>query len=432
MKTLAQQVVTFPAAPGVYLFKDGQRRVLYVGKATNLRARVRSYLSGRDERGERIINMVALAHTVDFMKTDSVLEALILEANLIKKYQPKYNVDLKDDKSFSYFVITRAPKQGLVRGAAKEKFPRVLIMRGSELEKNRDIIQRQFGPYTSKRHMEVALGLIRRIFPFHSLKQATEKGCLDFQLGRCPGPYAGVITRTDYLKNIRGIRMILEGKKRGLVKKLEQEMKALSKAHEFEKAAVVRNKVFALQHIRDIALISNDELRVLSFRLRDLRIEAYDMSNISGKNAVGGMVVFRGSEPDKAQYRKFKIKTVAGNDDVAMMREVLVRRFGNDWPRPDLIILDGGQGHLNMGAQVLREFGLEIPMVAVAKGPTRKISNAELLISKQIPITKFSDGLKNLLQDKNFLKHITDEAHRFAIQYHRKVRKQSFILRVKA
>lgn len=419
---LLKLVATFPRTPGVYLFYDQKGKILYIGKATSLRNRVRSYFSGRDERGERIASMVSQIAKIETQKTDSVLEALILEANLIKKHQPKYNVDLKDGKSFAYFVITR------------QKFPRVLIVRESDLEKNKEIIKDQFGPYTSKKNMEVALGIIRKIFPFHSLKQETEKGCLDFQIGRCPGPYAKAITHTDYLKNIRGIKMILEGKKKNLVKKLEREMRESAKKHEFEKAAEIRNKVFALQHIRDIALISDDGLRVADYGLQELRIEAYDISNISGKQAVGSMVVFKNGESDKAQYRKFKIRTVKGSNDVGMMQEVLMRRFGNDWPKPNLVLLDGGQGHLNMGLAVLRSLKLDIPLVAVAKGPTRKISNSKFLtrlpdgqVSDQTPITKFSNEIKKVLDDKNLVKRIMDEAHRFAITYHKKIRRKEFI-----
>ena len=459
MSKIKEKLNKLPTEPGVYIFRDKAGKILYIGKATNLRSRVASYFRGTETRNHIEAMMPKVAY-IKFIQTDSVLEALILESNLIKKHQPKYNIDLKDDKSFSYFMVT------------KESFPKIIIVRATEIEnqisnskflisnkipnsksqikKIRDTkykipYTKIYGPYTSKKQMEIALKIIRKIFPFHSNKQETEKGCLDFQIGLCPGPYAGEISEKDYQKNIHGIRMILEGKKKSLVKKLEKEMQALAKKHEFEKAADLRNKVFALNHIHDIALISKDfEPKILNtkYEIQNTRIEAYDISNISGTNAVGSMVVFSGSEPDKKEYRKFKIKTISGSDDVSMMREVLLRRFKNDWPAstrgndrlstrgwpmPDLILLDGGIGHLNMFDKLVRDLGLAVPAIAVAKGPTRKISNFKFLISKQFPAAKFSNDLKNIMNNKNLLGLIIDEAHRFAVTYHRKLRRKNFL-----
>ncbi len=430
MSKMKIKIAKLPSDPGVYIFKDKAKNILYIGKATNLKSRVASYFRGAETRNHIEVMMPKVAD-IDFQKTDSVLEALILESNLIKKYQPKYNIELKDDKSFSYFVIT------------KEEFSRVLILRKTEIDfkklqtKNYKL-RTAFGPYTFKKQMEVALKIIRRIFPFHSNKQETEKGCLDFQLGLCPGPHAGAITLKDYQKNIHGIQMILEGKKKNLVKTLEKEMQLAAKNHEFEKAAEIRNKVFALNHIRDVALISKDfeiDLKTKKHKLKTIRIEAYDISNISGKNAVGSMVVFEGGQPNKSQYRKFKIRTVEGINDIGMMQEVLLRRFKNDWPMPHLILLDGGQGHLNMAEKLLRSLGIKVPIIAVAKGPTRKTSNFQFLISdlwlcpagKQFPITEFSNDFKKIADDRELLGRIIDEAHRFAIGYHRKMRKSEFL-----
>ncbi|MDP1620231.1 MAG: GIY-YIG nuclease family protein, partial [bacterium] len=376
-------------------------RIIYIGKATDLRSRVSSYFRALrelshhngdlvpEQQSRPIEMMIAQVVDIEVQETESVLEALILESNLIKKHQPKYNVKEKDDKSFSYFVIT------------KEEFPRVLILRKTDLEKNtknkiQDAKKSQisnikyqtshiFGPYTSKKQMEIALKIIRKIFPFHSNKQKTEKGCLDFQLGRCPGPYAGAIFKADYRKNIRGIKMILEGKKNNLLGKLGKEMQSLAENNEFEKAVGLRNKIFALKHIQDVALISSedDKLQIQNhtwpaggqesrINSKLFRVEAYDISNISGQQAVGSMIVFENGEPNKDEYRKFRIKTVEGANDVAMMAEVLLRRFKNAWRQPDLVLLDGGQGHLNMAQKLSHNLGLAIPLAAVAKGPTRK------------------------------------------------------------
>ncbi|MCK5084140.1 MAG: GIY-YIG nuclease family protein [Candidatus Pacebacteria bacterium] len=419
--SIQTQLKNLPQKPGVYIFRDKDKKILYIGKATSLKNRISSYFSGA--HNYRIEKMISRIEKIEIKKTDTVLEALILEANLIKKHQPKYNIKEKDDKSFSYFVIT------------KEEFSRILILRATELEKyqiSSDLnvpplkatlynvafkggsVAKVYGPYTSKKQMQIALKIIRKIFPFHSLKQKTEKGCLDFQIGLCPGPYAGKINKRDYQRNIRGIRMILEGKKKSLLKKMEKEMKEYSAKREFEKAGEMRNKIFALQHIQDIAFLQREE-SIVDDKLKNIRIEAFDISNISGAYAVGAMVVFKNYEPEKSGYRKFKIKSVRGVDDVAMMREVLERRFGNDWQKPDLIFLDGGKGHLAMAKRLLDSLGLKIPIVAVAKGPTRKKLDLYFANCRR-------DGdLSRLCNDENLIGRIMGEVHRFAISYHRKL-----------
>jgi len=405
MANLKKIVSKLPKSPGVYKFYDSGKQLIYIGKATSLRDRVRSYFNGaHDTKTEKLVSEIK---NIKFEKTDTVLEALILESNLIKKNQPKYNIREKDDKSFSYFLITK-----------NEDFSRVLIVRKTDLGKYPS--KKIFGPYLSKRQMEIALKIIRRIFPFHSIKQKTEQGCLDFQLGRCPGPYAGAISKKDYRKNIRGIEMILEGKKKSLVKKLEKEMKEHSKKHEFEKAAELRNKIFALRHIQDVALISNESIQLAPSHPCDFfRIEGYDISNVGGDFAVGSMVVFTSKKPDKSQYRKFKIKTVPGINDVGMIREVLTRRLKNDWPLPNLILIDGGKGHLNAAENILKEFKWDIPVAALAKGPTRK--------KMDLYYTKNAHQCFEIISDIVLLEKIRNEAHRFAIAYHRKRRRSEWL-----
>ena len=419
-KRLKEKLKKLPKVPGVYIFRDKSGKILYIGKATNLKSRVGSYFPGRGDR-HNVNAMMDQIHDLETEETDTVLEALILEANLIKKHDPKYNIDGKDDKSFSYFVITN------------EEFPRVLIFRESDFsnKKYREKIYTKakvYGPYTSKAQMLIALKIIRKIFPFHARSEKSEKGCLASQIGLCPGPYDGNITKTDYKKNIRGIRMILEGKKKRLLKTLEKEMKAYAKEENFEKAAEMRNKIFALTHIQDIALISqsDDNEAFKNSKLSKIRIEAYDISNISGEFAVGSMVVFRGGEEDKNEYRKFKIKTIKSADDTGMMREVLARRFKNSWRLPNLIILDGGRGHVNAVEKIIEEFDLSIPLVGVAKGPTRKIEDYKIVFSRKFPVTNshFSKEIRKILEDKKMIERITDEAHRFAISYHRKLREK--------
>ena len=421
----------------MYEFRDKQRKILYIGKATSLKDRVGSYfLKNAHMDRPNIEPMILQVADIKIHETDSVLEALILESNLIKKHQPKYNVMAKDDKSFAYAII------------AKEEYPRVLIVRETDIKKfqiskshqssafpfrepssrnsSKPSFSKSFGPYTSKRQLEIALKLIRRIFPYHSAKRATSQCCFDHQIGLCPGPYAGAISKKDYLKNIHGIEMILQGKKKNLLVELKKKMREYAKKNEFEKATEARNRIFALNHIRDVALIS-EEIKIpdTKYQIQNTRIEAYDISNIAGDYAVGSMVVFANGKPDKSQYRKFKIKTISGIDDVAMMREVLYRRFKNNWPKPDLLLLDGGKGHLNMAQSVLNDLNLDIPIIAVAKGPTRKISNFKFQISNQAQKLK-SKKLKNIFENKTLLANIANEAHRFAISYHKKLRSKNW------
>lgn len=418
MEKIREKLKKLPTEPGVYLFRDKSGKILYIGKATNLRSRTQSYFRGADSRGARIASMVSQMAEIDFILTDSVLEALILESNLIKKHQPKYNIQEKDDKSFSYFAITQ------------EKFPRVEIVRESDLNLNLRSKSYDpkavYGPYTSKKQMEIALKIIRRIFPFHSHKQWTEKGCLDFQIGLCPGPYAGAITPEAYRKNIQGIKMILRGRKKSLITVLEKEMKTAAQKQEFERATELRNKIFALKHIRDISLITQEmktDLMDTKNQTENIRIEAYDISNLSGKEAVGSMVVFTSDQPNKSQYRKFKIKTVAGVDDVGMLAEVLRRRFKNDWPQPELVLLDGGQGPVNMAEKMLRqELGLALVIAGVAKGPTRKKTELYFPSGEEI-----SSAVQKILADQKLIRQIMAEAHRFAIAYYRKLRRKNFI-----
>lgn len=407
---LTKKIKSLPSSPGVYIFKDKEGEILYVGKAVSLKDRVGSYFQGRSYWARPIEMFIGQVAEIETQKMDTVLEAFILEQGLIKKLQPKYNAMGKDDKSFCYVTVT------------KEDFPKFMLLRKTDLKKDKaedkkgTKYSKIYGPYISRRNIEISLKILRRIFPYHSKPQRTEKGCLDSQIGLCPGPYAGAISRVDYLKNIRGIRMILEGKKKNLISRMKKEMEASSHKDEFEKAAEIRNRIFSLQHIQDIALIADDKKSIADDMGKRIRIEGYDISNISGAYATGSMVVFDKSagelKPNKEEYRKFRIKTIKGANDVGAMEEVLLRRLKNNWPRPSLIILDGGAGHLNMARRVLRNFHLEIPLLAVAKGPERK--NLDLRSYGTVP--KIS---------KNLIEQVCDEAHRFAISYHRKLRRYS-------
>ncbi len=384
-----------------------------MGKATSLRDRVRQYFSGQDTRGERIERLVLESSDVEIVETDSVIEALLLEAELIKQYQPKYNIEGKDDKSFSYFVITY------------EEFARVLIMHKTDFDKEKfqtSIYKRGkiFGPYTSRDQMRIALKIIRKIFPFHNRAEKSEKGCLSYQIGLCPGPYADAITLEEYKKNMRNISFFLSGRKKKLLKNLNKEMKQWAKEEEFEKADKVKRQIFALEHIQDIALIKKEENKLL--QKTNTRIEAYDISHISGEHMVASMVVSIDGSIDTAKYRKFKVQSIEGINDVGAMREVLARRLNHldDWGAPDLIILDGGKGHINMADDLWQKLNIKIPVAAVAKGPTRK----KLDIYK----SELVDVSDELLKDKVLIENLREEAHRFAINYHKQLREKTDLL----
>ena len=390
-----------PENPGVYLFKKG-KGILYIGKATSLRDRVKSYFSNDliSTRGPLIVDMVFLADKIDYIETDSVLEALILEASLIKKYQPRYNTKEKDNKSYNYVVIT------------KEEFPRVLIERGRNLEKIQDLgfkIQEKFGPYTNGTQLKDALKIVRKIFPFRDkCKIGQQKPCFDYQLGLCPGVCIGFVSKKDYAKNIKNIELFFEGKKKQLIKKLEKDMDSFSKKQEFEKANEVKKTIFALNHIQDVALIKKEDTSDFSAYVPRLyRIEAYDIAHISGEANVGVMTVIENGRINKNEYRKFIIRDSKQND-IAGLEEILKRRLKHtEWTLPQIIVVDGGKAQINIARKVLSN--LQIKIVSVLKGKGHK---PKAILGDKNITEKYSN---NILLANN-------EAHRFAIKYHRQKR----------
>jgi excinuclease ABC subunit C len=405
----------FPETPGVYIMKDAAGHVLYVGKAGNLRRRVSSYFERpHDVRIQTLVNKIA---RIDFEQKDTALEALIREAELIKTLVPPFNVREKDDKSFLYFEITR------------EKFPRVLLVRGSGVANEGrggvggGVVQgKRFGPFTSASSAREALRILRRIFPW-STHESEEIGkmkrpCFNYEIGLCPGTCVGAITHEDYIKNIDRLKLFFEGKKARIIRALEKEMRMAAKKQEFERAETLRRQMFALQHIQDTALISDNEV-LMARGSREgagaaskdgYRIEGYDISNISGTSAVGSMVVFEDGAPNKNEYRKFKIRSIFQPNDVGMLKEVLERRFARtDWPMPDLVLIDGGLAQVNTARRVLLRIGIKIPIIGIAKGPRRDRNDVIGLVPK---------GVQKLTLIK-----VRDEAHRFAISYHRVLRR---------
>ncbi len=422
MKNRSGLYKNLPDTPGVYLMRDAKGDLLYVGKAANLKRRVSSYfLRPHDRRIDELVSRIA---AIDTEKTDTAIEALIREAELIKEHNPPFNIREKDDKSFLYVEIT------------KEEFPRVLLARGRDLGKEAYKVAKRYGPFTSASNLRDAMKIIRRIFPYsvhaqamsgeHEREATKLRPCFDYELGLCPGTCIQAISKAEYRKMIKNIELFFSGKKERIIRGLEKDMKLAAKNLYFEKAEKIRGRIFALQHIQDIASIAEDKFADTGSPegKQQLRIEGYDISNISGVSAVGSMVVFIDGKADKNEYRKFKIKTVEGANDVGMMTEVLRRRFSHSslspvpektWPLPDILLVDGGIGQVNAARHVLREYTLDIPVVGLAKGPERKRNDVVGLIPKK---------LKDV--DLRTLIKVRDEAHRFAVAYHKKVRGRRF------
>jgi excinuclease UvrABC nuclease subunit len=412
-----------PENPGVYLFRKG-KEILYIGKATSLRDRVKSYFSNDliSTRGPLIVDMVFLADKIDYIETDSVLEALILEADLIKKHQSRYNTKEKDNKSYNHIVIT------------KEDFPRVLIVRERNLEKIQDLgfkIQEKFGPYTNGTQLKEALKIVRKIFPFRDgCKIGQDKPCFDYQLGLCPGTCIGAISKRDYSRNIKNIELFFQGKKKQLIKKLEKDMNSFSKKQEFEKANEIKKTIFALNHIQDVALIKKDDFSELKSKVSNLemifRIEAFDIAHINGEANVGVMTVIENGKINKNEYRKFIIRDSEQND-IAGLEEILKRRLKHtEWKFPQIIVVDGGKAQINIARKVLDE---------AKKGFTFNLQKGETLVNEfpNIEIVSVLKGEghkpKAILGNKKLTEKYSNdillannEAHRFVIKYHRQKR----------
>lgn len=397
-----------PDNPGVYFFLGAKKEILYIGKATSLRTRVRSYFASdiKEKRSELIEKMVVDAKKLEWTETDSTLEALILETNLIRTHKPRYNTRSKDDKSYNHLIITN------------ETWPRVLVVRGKDLTEQyqpEDILY-HFGPFTSGTLFKEALKIIRRLFKFYDTKLPVgaektklSRGKIDFN--RQIGLYPDKQDRAEYDTTIRHIRLFFEGKKQTIITELRTQMMKHAADEKFEQAEVLKRKVYALEHIQDVALIRDDTRHYRDEQ--NVRIEAYDVAHHGGTDMVGVMVVVEGEEPKKGEYRKFKIKSVTGSNDPAALKEVLERRFTHtEWPLPQLLVVDGGTAQKNVTEHVLRKNNLVIPVVAVVKDEHHKPQR--LIASKKLK-EQFNDAI--LLANA--------ESHRFAITYHRQKRNKS-------
>jgi len=431
-----------PESSGVYIFKDRTGRILYVGKANNLRNRVKAYFKGKDGRVQ-VPKLVSKIAKVETRTTESEIEALLLEADFIKHFKPPFNIRFRDDKSYSYIYINFA-----------DKIPTVRLVRKKQIDEGAIKIRKKdkiFGPFTNLSQIKIALRELRKIFPWCaevglklqiSNSKTQKRGCRYFQIGLCPGICAGKISESSYRKIVRQLSLVLAGGKKEILRQMRKEMKKYAAAKKYELAADLRDKIKALEHISKVSLIRKKDERNLANIVK--RIEGYDVANISGKLAVGVMVVYgnqklrtkdqnddvelkatklsqvkpRDSSEvvgfDKNEYRMFRVRTVKGINDVAMIGEVIKRRFKHrEWERPSLIIVDGGAGQAKIVKLQIQNYKLQIPIIAIAKGRERR-GEKLYFAESQFEFRYLPEWARRNIR---LIKKIRDEAHRFAQRY---------------
>ncbi|MEI7498204.1 MAG: excinuclease ABC subunit UvrC [Candidatus Falkowbacteria bacterium] len=424
--------IDLPKKPGSYQFFNTTGEIIYVGKAANLKSRVLSYWQKSTDHTPTKYAMVNQVATIKWVETDSEIEALLLESNFIKKYQPQFNVLLRDDKRYAYIKVS-----------LDDEVPGVFITR------NLDKAGKYYGPFTSTTALKETLKTIRKIWPYCTTRKIQKKPCFYYSVGRCIGVCGGVVTHKEYLDwVIKPIMLFFEGKKERIVKMYQKEALVLEKKLQSKNITPdeqeniehdlrgVKYRLINMQqvlaHANILGLVDKyatdvvELAKILSLPKVPQRIEGYDISNTFGQESVGSMVVFAEGEPDKSQYRKFKIKINDGRgNDVGMLKEVMERRLNNDWPLPDLMIIDGGKGQLNMISRILKNNKLDIPVIAISKGEGLRSAGAPDKLffpdqAKPLELPLASPAL-------HLIKRVRDEAHRFAITFHRDRRSKAWL-----
>jgi excinuclease ABC subunit C len=409
-------VSRLPDRPGVYLFTDAEGTLLYVGKALSLRKRVASYFRS-ESLSPRIAMMMKRVTGLDVRATASEAEALLLEAELIKARKPHYNVAFRDDKRYPVLKVTNEP------------FPRLMVAR-----RRLGDGAAYFGPYTEAGLMHEAVRFLRRVFPLRTCRTFPKTPCLEYHLGQCLAPCAGYISEPRYRRIVEDLTAFLSGARDRLLRDLARRMGQAARDRRFEEAARLRDQIQALTSVitakaKSLAAGPLEQLQAaLKLRALPRRIEAFDISNIQGEHAVGSMVVFVEGRPHTAHYRRFRIQTVgisaeggpaSGGDDYAMMREVIRRRYSGSLaaalPLPDLVLVDGGKGQLAAAVEELGALSLTLPAMGLAK----RFEHIFLPGSGEPVVLLPTSPVLHLVQ------HIRDEAHRFAITYHRGLRGRS-------
>lgn len=402
--------------------KDAKGSVLYVGKAKNLRERLRAYFRKEEKGRYQIDFLMRRTKVIDYRICRSEQEALLLENNLIKKYQPRYNIHLKDDKSYASLKLN-----------IRHPFPGLFVTR--QIVKDGSLY---FGPYPAAGALRQTLDLLTKHFQLRTCSDHEfanrSRPCLEYAIGRCSAPCVGKVSEENYAKQIEEARLFLEGREKELVRQLKERMKRASAEQAYEEAGRVRDLIFSIEETlagQKAAVFAQEmedpledkllaDLQTkLNLVLKPSVIECVDISNFQGKEAVGAMVCFAEGKPWKSRYRKFKIRLEEGPNDYAMMREVLSRRFKHpEWTLPDLLLVDGGKGHLQIAGKVLADLGLHnLEAAAIAKAKKGETSDKIYIPGRKNPVG-LRPGSKELL----YLMRIRDEAHRFGIAYHRLLR----------
>ncbi len=414
---------SLPSKPGVYLFKNNEKKIIYIGKAKNLKKRVSSYFQ-KGAHDAKTTHLVSAIKSIEHTPVSSEIEAFLLEAELIKKYKPYYNIRFTDDKSYPYIMITT------------NSFPYVSVVRKMNNKK-----ADYFGPYPDAGSVKTVLKILRRIFPYQSVKNHSKRKCLYYHLGLCPCLPAAPENRIQYMKNLRLLKSFLGGKTGKVTEALRKEQKRSIQHEEFENASSIQKQLDSIKKITQETFdpffyIStpnaqakrekneNENLKTLltssGLELTALnRIECYDISNFQGTNATGSMTVFVDGSATTSEYRKFKIKKLSTPNDFAMHQEVMARRLKHtEWGMPDLIIVDGGKGQVSSVLQVLAHMNVNFPVIGLAKRFETIIlpeKAGKQIIFNEVRVPLSTPAL-------NLVRRIRDEAHRFAISYHRTLR----------
>lgn len=411
LKPLAKKA---PLEPGVYIFKNEEGLVIYVGKASVLRSRLLSYFRGTQKHESKTRAMLSHAHHLEWILLGNEQEALIKENELIKKHQPHYNIMLRDDKSYPWVKVTIG-----------DHFPRIYFTR---ILKQDGALY--YGPYPKVNNAKMIIQHIIETCKIRDCKDKIKEGvespaCLSLQIGKCDGPCLDLLTAKEYGQGVKRACAFLDGQQKEILRILKKEMNEASKEMNFEKAAEKRDMIAAantlakghvIKRTVDFEKILLGLQKVLKLKTVPQHIECFDISNISGTYSVASMVVFRKGKPSKKDYRKFKIKTVEGIDDFSMMKEVVERRYQRLLKKgksfPDLIMVDGGKGQLNAAAEILRELGVVQDLIGLAK-------RFELIfkvgVKDPVILSKYSEELQ-------LLQRVRDESHRFAVTFHRQLR----------
>lgn len=428
-QTPHEKVRSFPTTPGVYLMKDAQARVIYVGKAVNLKSRASSYFNQAAAVERRTAELVTEIADIDYLETETEVEALLLEARLIKDIRPRFNSELKDDKTFPYLEIT-----------TREDFPRVEFTRKPHSKGTK-----LYGPFTNAKQLRGTITVLQKIFRFRNCSLDIEEGdekwrwfrpCLLHSINQCTAPCNLQISKEDYRKDINKLKLFLDGKKDRLLNEMKKEMLAASEAKLYEKAARLRDEIQLLESIKlrgNLEDHAQPEVFYIDpkkgmqglkkvFGLPELprRIEGVDIAHLQGGETVASLVQFIDGLPFKHGYKRFKIRTVKGIDDFASIREVVSRRIRRLHQEgeifPDILLIDGGKGQLNAAMTAMRELGVEPPFtISLAKREEEVYVPGE---SEPRRLSRHSYGLR-------LLQYVRDESHRFAQHYHHLLRKKS-------